>query len=86
MCISLCISPSLTLSSFSTHVCMMRNLVYLWWVFQRSRLCFTTVSTSNTWRSLPQIVTRAGTLSTCNLVLTPPVGQGARAIHWVGFI
>lgn len=63
----------------------MRCLVCPWWVSQPSRLCSTTVSTSSMWLSQPPAVTKAGTRSTCNLVLTPPVHL-RRAIHWVGFI
>ncbi|MEQ2180891.1 hypothetical protein GOODEAATRI_005943, partial [Goodea atripinnis] len=49
-----------------THVSMMRYPVCLWWVFQRCRLCCTTVSTSTMWLSLPRLATVAGMLSTCS--------------------
>lgn len=70
---------------FSIHVSMMRSLVCLWLVFQRSRLCSTTVSTSNTWLSLPPAATAAGMLSAHRLVLpVSPVIK--RALHWVGCV
>lgn len=80
------IFPTLSISFSSTRVSMMRCLVCLWWVFQPSGLCFTTVTTSNTWLSLPPNVTEAGTLSTCSLILALPVGLILRkAVLWVGF-
>lgn len=65
----------------------MRCLECLWSVFQLSRLCCTTASTSSMSLSLLIVVTKAGTRSMYSLVLPPPVVRVLRrAIYWVGFM
>lgn len=65
----------------------MRCLESLWSVFQLSRLCCTTASTSSMSLSLLIVVTKAGTRSMYSLVLPPPVVRALRrAIYWVGFM
>lgn len=79
-----CHWPHTNTISFSTHASMMSCLVCHSWVFQRSRLSFTIASTFSMLLSLPPVVIRAGTRSTCNLVLTSSVVQVLRgAIYLV---